>query len=320
MAESTTAVYKLVKPDIGGSKETWGNRLNKDLDDLDTHLALHNSSQWTGLQNGLNTNVVKDYTTTPPGTLPLSDERFRTAGNVLTYTNAMIDTIGGNANATPPVVASTEFFDPKKRGILTPQALVYRMLDLLMPVGTIVLWSGTADTIPGGWHLCDNVGDIQIEGGGGAEMTVPDLRGRFVIGAYPDGSAKPKMMPLDPISGTASVFGHNHANVVLGHTLTPDEIPPHAHGSTGVGSDSFVARMTSNATYYITGPGSGQTAQFGQATVDTKLNGSSLSPGGIDGNPAEHTHPISNVQNTTPDSPWYALCYIIKIRKWETFY
>ena len=46
----------------------------------------------------------------------------------------------------------------------------------------------------------------------------------------------------------------------------------------------------------------------------------------MSGNPAgtgaanQHTHAIENNANTTPDSPWYALCYIIKIRKWETFF
>jgi len=327
MAESTTAVYKFIKPDIGGSKETWGNRLNKDLDDLDTQLALQNSSQWTGLQNGLNTTVVKDYSTTPPGTLPLTDPRFRTAGNVLYYTKAMIDTIGGNPNATPPVVASDEFFKPAERGILVPQALLYRMADLLIPVGTIVIWSGyvvgdaTHPGIPAGWHLCDGTQNLQIEGGGGADIDIPDLRGRFILGAYQEdatASVHPKMKPNDPISGSAGVFGHNHANVVQGTALIAGQIPAlqvRAAPSPNLGSASIVIRTAARSDSDYDLPTRGAT---GDATTGF---GATWSGNPLGSGPAnEHTHPISNVANTTPDSPWYALCYIIKIRKWETFY
>lgn len=39
------------------------------------------------------------------------------------------------------------------------------------PVGTIVIWSGTADNIPTGWQLCDGTNGT------------PDLRDKFVLGA-----------------------------------------------------------------------------------------------------------------------------------------
>lgn len=42
---------------------------------------------------------------------------------------------------------------------------------LRAPVGTIVIWSGTADNIPTGWQLCDGTNDT------------PDLRDKFVLGA-----------------------------------------------------------------------------------------------------------------------------------------
>ena len=41
----------------------------------------------------------------------------------------------------------------------------------VIPHGVILLWSGAANALPGGWVLCD-----------GANGT-PDLRGRFVVGA-----------------------------------------------------------------------------------------------------------------------------------------
>lgn len=43
--------------------------------------------------------------------------------------------------------------------------------NIRVPVGTIVIWSGTIDNIPKGWHLCDGTGGT------------PDLRDKFVVGA-----------------------------------------------------------------------------------------------------------------------------------------
>ena len=43
----------------------------------------------------------------------------------------------------------------------------------IIPRGVIVMWSGTIDSIPSGWHLCDGSDGI------------PDLRDRFILGVPP---------------------------------------------------------------------------------------------------------------------------------------
>ena len=40
-----------------------------------------------------------------------------------------------------------------------------------LPVGSVIMWVGTLDTIPAGWHLCN-----------GEDGTI-DLRGMFALGA-----------------------------------------------------------------------------------------------------------------------------------------
>lgn len=67
-----------------------------------------------------------------------------------------------------------------------------------VPSGVVVMWSGAADAIPGGWTLCDGTSGT------------PDLRGRFVLGGggtYDPGDA----------GGSEEV------------TLTSDQIPKHYH-------------------------------------------------------------------------------------------
>ena len=78
-----------------------------------------------------------------------------------------------------------------------------------VPVGTIVLWSGSANDIPAGWHLCN-----------GDENT-PDLRGRFVVGHDPrDSDYAVKKTGGEPT-----------------HRLTTDEMPSHRHSYTFKGAD-----------------------------------------------------------------------------------
>ncbi|MDD4019775.1 MAG: hypothetical protein PHV28_17745 [Kiritimatiellae bacterium] len=68
----------------------------------------------------------------------------------------------------------------------------------LIPAGVIVMWSGAANAIPGGWALCD--------GGSGR----PDLRGRFIVGA-----------------GGSYAVGSTGGEEK--HALTLAEMPAHSH-------------------------------------------------------------------------------------------
>jgi hypothetical protein len=68
----------------------------------------------------------------------------------------------------------------------------------MVPRGTIVLWAGEPDTIPGGWALCDGVNGT------------PDLRNRFVRGHPHDG---------DTIVGQTGGTG-THTHRVNGSTST----------------------------------------------------------------------------------------------------
>lgn len=83
-----------------------------------------------------------------------------------------------------------------------------------VPVGGIILWSGTVATIPTGWALCD----------GTANSPGPDLRDKFVVGAKQDdsGVAKTNLTGSLTASGAAAVSTHTlSTNVAIdAHSLS----------------------------------------------------------------------------------------------------
>lgn len=85
------------------------------------------------------------------------------------------------------------------------------------PVGTIVIWSGTVDDIPAGWHLCD-----------GTDGT-PDLQDKFVLGA-----------------GTAHKVGETGGEEKV--ALTISQLPYHSHTVSvkGAGNATMGKHITAN--------------------------------------------------------------------------
>lgn len=128
------------------------------------------------------------------------------------------------------------------------------------PVGTIVIWSGTTEDIPDGWHLCDG------------EDGTPDLRDKFILGAG----------------------GENHSAGESGGsetvTLTVSNMPKHSH-TTAIG----------------TGSGSTTGDHIGANIASGIYPGTSIST---------YTAGSGVAHDNMP--PYYALCYIMKIKPDET--
>lgn len=72
-------------------------------------------------------------------------------------------------------------------------------------VGMIIMWSGSIDTIPSGWQICDGTNGT------------PDLRNRFIVGA----------------GSSYSVGNKGGSNSV---TLTTSQIPSHTHSMQSSGA------------------------------------------------------------------------------------
>jgi hypothetical protein len=161
--------------------------------------------------------------------------------------------------------AITVIYDGTQFQLLNPANTV--------PSGVITMWSGTIATIPAGWYLCN-----------GSNST-PDLRNRFIIGAYSD------------TAGVAYT------------TITG------ADTQTGGSKDAIVVSHTHTAT--VTDPGHAHTAQSQASSGQYSSGGFSLTFGS--GNTGSANTGISVANSTTGSSgtnanlvPYFALAYIMK--------
>lgn len=150
--------------------------------------------------------------------------------------------------------------------------------NFLVPSGFIGMWSGTIVTIPSGWVLCDGTN------------STPDLRNRFVIGAFADSGGQANTT----VTGATTKTGGSKDAIVVSHTHTiAISDPGHVH--------PFQYTVVANAS---AGPGDG----FGGYVGGTTINGTLTSTTGV-------TATASTVGSSGTNAnlpPYYALAYIMK--------
>lgn len=139
----------------------------------------------------------------------------------------------------------------------------------VVPVGGIIMWSGTVATIPANWALCDG------------NNSTPDLRDKFIVGAKQDDAGVAKTN----ISGSLTQSGGskdlpNHTHDLASHTHDID----HDHASVNSGNESAHTHgVTSNVT------SAANTGTEASHTHDINHDHASFNSG----NESAHTHAIT---------------------------
>ncbi len=151
-----------------------------------------------------------------------------------------------------------------------------------IPVGAIIMWSGSVDSIPNGWQIADGTN------------STPDLRNSFVIGAG-------DIFAVNDFGGTDEInIDHNHAGGAL---IVDDNLHSHDHSFINMGAPTGTHNPDS-------------TGITGEDTTASDIHTHQLTFT-TDGD--VHSHVISG--NTTNSlstmqpilNPYYALFFIVKI-------
>ena len=205
MADSFTAKLNLTKPEVGASTDTWGTKINSDLDSID---SLFDTGPYLKLSKG----------GTGAGTA--ADAR----------TN-----LGLGALATKALITSSDITD----GTIIVGDLASSVIEQFVPSGLMAPYPGA--TAPTGWLLCFGqaisrttyaalfavVGTTYGSGDGSTTFNLPDLRGRVIAGQDDMGGTSANR--LTGLSGgvDGDVLGGTGGSE--SHTLTVAQIPLHGH-------------------------------------------------------------------------------------------
>jgi len=199
-----------------------------------------------------------------------------------------------------------------------------------IPIGCILLWSGSVSSIPSGWALCN-----------GSNGT-PDLRNRFIIGAgstyavnATGGSTTKNLAHTHTQEATGSESSHTHTQVNTGsesrHTHTQGNTgneSSHTHlvegltavGGTGSGGAGNFYSIIEGSTQHIHAlsitSNAGSSHSHTNPTTNAGSAHSHSNPTTNAGSPHSHTNPttdsaLSATQDIMP--PYYALAYIMKV-------
>lgn len=164
-------------------------------------------------------------------------------------------------------------------------AAVESALGGAIPVGGIIMWSGTLATIPSGWALCN-----------GANGT-PDLRGRFIVGASVDSGA----------TNSGASYNKGATGGADSVVLNSTHLPSHTHTEAAAGTHDHTTywRQIYNT---VSGTSAGLALSNSAGVAATSL--------GVDSS-GSHTHAITATPAPTAGVPlrplFFALAYIMKL-------
>lgn len=206
---------------------------------------------------------------------------FLVAGANITISRTLNDTLTFNidrtklrAPASSPYIQGDITFEGTG-GIRVSQNLQTITIDTdAFPIGGIILWSGSINSLPAKWALCNGA---TVNG-----VVTPDLRDRFVVGAgitygvNATGGSKDAILVSHNHTGTTSIESQSHTH----SGTTANESQSHTHsGTTG---DNNVGHTHSGTT--------GGESQSHTHSGNTSSAGSHSHGGGTGATTANHTH------------------------------
>lgn len=177
-----------------------------------------------------------------------------------------------------------------------------------VPIGCILMWSGDESNIPDGWALCD--------GGTYNNKKTPDLRGRFIVGVNREVTGVTKA------NSNLSIYSPKTTGGEERHTLSTSEMPTHRHIYIGDGiykeKDSLFSAH-SNLGWHTLPLQSGSFLGYcnlddGGGDSQRAMITGNAGGGAGDGSDWDAPGEVGRSEAHENRPPYYALCFIMKVK------
>lgn len=223
-------------------------------------------------------------TITTSGTIAVDATSSNTASKVVardasgnfsagTITGVHAGSIASSTTATTQVAGTNDT-------TIATTAFVATANSALIPVGVIVMWSGSIASVPTGWRLCNGLNGT------------PDLRNRFIVGAFQDVGG----VANTTITGGNTTTGGSKDATLVSHSHTASVTDPgHAHTTTP--STSFLRASAGG-----NGSNSGSNWRNDTLVVNSNTTGITVT-NSTEGSSGTNANLV----------PYYALAFIMKV-------
>lgn len=162
-------------------------------------------------------------------------------------------------------------------------------VDAAIPIGGIIMWSGSVASIPSGWQICDGTNGT------------PNLTGKFIVHADAD---------------TGGTYNPGNTGGADSVTLTTAQMPSHTHSAGSLSTSTAGNHQHDTFNNAQSNTTTGGAANRVTGLTNTAGSGTS---GKTDAN-GDHTHTISGVTGAQGSStshenrpPYYALAFIQRL-------